>query len=157
MKQREKGTLTLLGDGGPRRGVYLLPNILTSAGLFCGVFSLVQTMQGSYLRAALAILAAHVFDGLDGRIARMTNTTSRFGVEYDSLCDLVSFGVAPGLLIYSWSLVPWGAWGWSAIGLYVTCAAIRLARFNIMSGTATRASSSVYPSRRRQRCSPRLC
>ncbi len=135
MENRKSSTVRALhGSGTARRGIYLLPNLLTSAGLFCGIFSIVQTMNGSYQKAALAILAAHVFDGLDGRVARLTNTTSRFGVEYDSLCDLVSFGVAPGLLIYSWALLPWGAWGWCAIGLYVICSAIRLARFNIMIG-----------------------
>lgn len=132
--RRRESRLTLLQDAVPRRGIFLLPNLITSAGLFCGIISLVQTMQGSYKNAALAILVAQVFDALDGRVARMTNSTSRFGVEYDSLCDLVSFGVAPGLLIYKWALVPWGVWGWSAVGLYVICSAIRLARFNLLVG-----------------------
>ncbi|MBI5505673.1 MAG: CDP-diacylglycerol--serine O-phosphatidyltransferase [Deltaproteobacteria bacterium] len=132
--EKRKSKIALLHDGVPRRGIYLLPNLITSAGLFCGIFSIVQTMQGSYTNAALAILAAHIFDSLDGRVARMTNSTSRFGTEYDSLCDLVSFGVAPGVLIYRWALIPWGVWGWSAIGLYVICSAIRLARFNILVG-----------------------
>ncbi len=116
------------------RGVYLLPNLLTSAGLFCGVFSISQTLSGFYFTAALAIIAAQLFDGLDGRVARITNTTSQFGVEYDSLCDLVSFGVAPSLLIYRWALMPWGAWGWLATAVFVCCAALRLARFNTMVG-----------------------
>jgi len=116
------------------RGVYLLPNLLTSAGLFCGVFSISQTLSGFYFTAALAIFAAQLFDGLDGRVARITNTTSQFGVEYDSLCDLVSFGVAPSLLIYRWALMPWGAWGWLATAVFVCCAALRLARFNTMVG-----------------------
>jgi len=116
------------------RGIYLLPNLLTSAGLFCGVFSISQTLSGFYFTAALAIIAAQLFDGLDGRIARITNTTSQFGVEYDSLCDLVSFGVAPSLLIYRWALMPWGAWGWLATAVFVCCAALRLARFNTMVG-----------------------
>lgn len=131
---RREARLALLQDAVPRRGIYLLPNLITSAGLFCGIFSLVQTMQGSYVNAALAILAAQIFDALDGRVARLTNSTSRFGIEYDSLCDLVSFGVAPGLLIYKWALVPWGVLGWSAVGLYVICSAIRLARFNLLVG-----------------------
>jgi CDP-diacylglycerol--serine O-phosphatidyltransferase len=135
MKPRRRNTrLALLQDSVPRRGIYLLPNLITSAGLFCGIYSLVQTMQGNYPNAALAILAAQIFDSLDGRVARMTNSTSRFGVEYDSLCDLVSFGVAPGLLIYKWALMSWGVWGWSAVGLYVICSAIRLARFNLLVG-----------------------
>ena len=116
------------------RGVYILPNLLTSAGLFCGVYSIVQTMQGSYLRAALAVLAALLFDVLDGRVARMTKATSRFGVEYDSLCDLASFGIASGLLIYRWALIPWGAWGWLAVALFICCSALRLARFNAQVG-----------------------
>jgi CDP-diacylglycerol--serine O-phosphatidyltransferase len=114
------------------RGVYLLPNLLTTAGLFCGVFSIAQTLNGFYFTAALALIAAQLFDGLDGRVARITKTTSSFGVEYDSLCDLVSFGVAPGLLIYQWALLPWGAWGWLATATFVCCAAVRLARFNTM-------------------------
>lgn len=131
---RRERRLALLQDAVPRRGIYLLPNLITSAGLFAGIYSLVQTMQGNYQYAALAILVAQIFDSLDGRVARLTNSTSRFGVEYDSLCDLVSFGVAPGLLIYKWALMPWGVWGWSAVGLYVICAAIRLARFNLLVG-----------------------
>lgn len=131
---KRQSKIALLHDAVPRRGIYLLPNLITSVGLFCGIFSIVQTMQGNYTNAALAILAAHIFDSLDGRVARMTNSTSRFGTEYDSLCDLVSFGVAPGVLIYRWALIPWGVWGWSAIGLYVICSAIRLARFNILVG-----------------------
>ena len=133
-KERRERRLALLQDAVPRRGIYLLPNLITSAGLFCGIYSLVQTMQGAYFNAALAILAAQIFDSLDGRVARMTNSTSRFGIEYDSLCDLVSFGVAPGLLIYKWALMPWGVLGWSAVGLYVICSAIRLARFNLLVG-----------------------
>jgi len=115
-----------------RRGVYLVPNLLTSAGLFCGIFAIVVTTQSHFIHAALAILAAQIFDILDGRVARLTNTTSRFGTEYDSLCDLVSFGVAPGMLIYRWALTSWGAWGWLAIALFVTCSALRLARYNTM-------------------------
>jgi CDP-diacylglycerol--serine O-phosphatidyltransferase len=131
---RRNTRLSLLQEAVPRRGIYILPNLITSAGLFCGIYSLVQTMQGAYVNAALAIFAAQIFDMLDGRVARLTNSTSRFGTEYDSLCDLVSFGVAPGLLIYKWALVPWGVWGWSAVGLYVICSAIRLARFNLLVG-----------------------
>jgi CDP-diacylglycerol--serine O-phosphatidyltransferase len=118
------------------RGVYLLPNLLTTAGLFCGVYAIAQILEAAYPRAALAIVAAQFFDILDGRVARMTNTTSRFGVEYDSLCDLVSFGVAPALLIYRWALMPWGVWGWLAAGLFICCAALRLARYNTTVGLA---------------------
>lgn len=116
------------------RGIFLLPNLLTSGGLFCGVFSIAQTMEGFYFTAALAVLAAMLFDGLDGRVARITHTTSRFGIEFDSLCDLVSFGVAPGLLIYRWALMPWGMFGWLATALFICCAAVRLARFNLLVG-----------------------
>jgi CDP-diacylglycerol--serine O-phosphatidyltransferase len=98
------------------------------------VFSIAQTMEGFYFTAALSVLAAMLFDGLDGRVARITQTTSRFGIEFDSLCDLVSFGVAPGLLIYRWALVPWGVFGWLATALFICCAAVRLARFNLLVG-----------------------
>lgn len=113
------------------RGVYLLPNLLTTCGLFAGFYAIIATIAGEYQTAALCILVAHVFDGLDGRIARLTKSSSRFGIEYDSLSDLVAFGVAPGILVYKWALEPWGHWGWLAASLYVTCGALRLARFNV--------------------------
>jgi CDP-diacylglycerol--serine O-phosphatidyltransferase len=113
------------------RGVYLLPNLITTCGLFSGFYAIIATIDGAYQVAALCILIAHVFDGLDGRIARLTNSTSRFGIEYDSLSDLVAFGVAPGILVYKWALEPWGHWGWLAASLYVACGALRLARFNV--------------------------
>jgi len=118
-----------------KRGVYILPNFLTSLGLFCGFFSIITTMHGDYLKAAWAIVIAGVFDALDGRIARMTHTTSRFGLEYDSLSDLVAFGVAPALLSYSWVLDQHGRMGWLAAFLFVGCGAVRLARFNVLSGS----------------------
>lgn len=122
-----------------RKGVYVLPNLLTTAGLFCGFYSVIASFRGNFLFAAIAIMAAHGFDALDGRVARLTNTTSRFGVEYDSLCDLVAFGVAPAILVYTWALAPWGTFGWLAASLYVTCGALRLARFNIqVEGSAKR-------------------
>src|SRR5438045_3643994 len=113
------------------RGVYLLPNLLTTCGLFSGFYAIIATIDAQYQAAALCILIAHVFDGLDGRIARLTKSSSRFGIEYDSLTDLVAFGVAPGILAYKWALEPWGHWGWLAASLYVTCGALRLARFNV--------------------------
>jgi CDP-diacylglycerol--serine O-phosphatidyltransferase len=119
-----------------KKGVYILPNFLTSLSLFCGFFSVVATMRGDFLQAAWAIVIASVFDGLDGRIARMTKTTSLFGVEYDSLSDLVAFGIAPAVLAYGWVLGHYGRWGWMAAFLYVACGAIRLARFNVMTATA---------------------
>ncbi len=120
-------------DGGSplRKGVYLLPNLITTAGLFSGFYSVICSLHGDFARAAVAILAANIFDALDGRIARATKTTSRFGIEYDSLADLVAFGVAPGILVYCWALEPWGTWGWLAASLFVTCGALRLARFNV--------------------------
>jgi len=114
-----------------RRGVYVLPSLLTTAGLFCGFYSIIAAVRGDFLTAAIAIMAANVFDILDGRVARVTKTTSQFGVEYDSLSDLVAFGVAPAILVYQWALRPWGTWGWLAASLYVTCGALRLARFNV--------------------------
>ncbi|HSQ00132.1 MAG TPA: CDP-diacylglycerol--serine O-phosphatidyltransferase [Candidatus Dormibacteraeota bacterium] len=116
-----------------RKGVYILPNLITTGGLFCGFYSVIASLRGDLLIAAIAIMAANVFDVLDGRIARLTKTTSRFGIEYDSLCDLVAFGVAPGILIYRWGLEPWGTFGWLAASLYVTAGALRLARFNVLS------------------------
>ena len=117
-----------------RLGIYVLPNLFTTANLFCGFYSIIASMKGMYEIAAVSILIAAVLDGLDGRIARMTHTTSKFGGEYDSLCDLVAFGVAPAILIYSWSLISYGKWGWLAAFLFVACGALRLARFNVQVG-----------------------
>ena len=117
-------------DAHLNRGVYLLPNLLTTAGLFCGVFSLAQTLEGFYFTAALAILGALLFDILDGRVARITKTTSAFGVEYDSLCDMVCFGAAPALIMYEWALKDLGRFGWISAFVYCVGAALRLARFN---------------------------
>jgi CDP-diacylglycerol--serine O-phosphatidyltransferase len=114
-----------------RKGVYVLPNLITTAGLFAGFYSVICSFRADFFTAAVAILVANVFDILDGRIARLTRTTSRFGIEYDSLSDLIAFGVAPGILVYRWALEPWGTWGWLAASLYVTCGALRLARFNV--------------------------
>lgn len=113
-----------------RRGIYLLPNLFTTAALFFGFFAIVQAMQGDFERAAVAIFIAMVLDGLDGRVARMTRTQSAFGAEYDSLSDMVSFGVAPALVIYEWALTGMGRLGWIAAFIYCACAALRLARFN---------------------------
>jgi CDP-diacylglycerol--serine O-phosphatidyltransferase len=113
------------------RGVYVLPNLFTTAGLFLGVYAIIASARDDFLTAAVCIVVAHVCDGLDGRIARWTHTESQFGVEYDSLADLVAFGVAPGILAYRWALEPWGTWGWLAASLFVACGALRLARFNV--------------------------
>ncbi len=120
-----------------RKGVYILPNFLTSLSLFCGFYSIIATMQGEFSRAAWAVIISAVFDGLDGRIARLTHSTSRFGVEYDSLADLTAFGVAPGVLAYGWVLNQYGRWGWLAAFLFVACGAMRLARFNVQAGSAS--------------------
>jgi CDP-diacylglycerol--serine O-phosphatidyltransferase len=117
-----------------KKGIYVLPNLFTTANLFGGFYSAIASMKGMYEIAAVAILIAVVLDGLDGRIARITRTTSKFGAEYDSLCDLVTFGVAPGLLAYNWSLVAYGKWGWLAAFLFAVCGALRLARFNVQIG-----------------------
>lgn len=113
-----------------QRGIYLLPNLLTTAALFAGFYAIVAAMKGLFDTAAIAIFIAMIADGLDGRVARLTNTQSAFGAEYDSLSDLLSFGLAPALVIYSWSLFSLGKLGWLAAFLYVACTALRLARFN---------------------------
>lgn len=113
-----------------RRGVYLLPNLFTTGALFGGFLAILSAYKGDFAGAALAIFAAQILDGFDGRVARMTNTQSAFGTEYDSLSDMVSFGLAPAIVLFSWALEPLGKWGLAAAFVYVTCAALRLARFN---------------------------
>jgi CDP-diacylglycerol--serine O-phosphatidyltransferase len=124
------------GDKQPKKGVYLLPNPLTLCGMFCGFYSIMSAINGNFIYAAWAIILANIFDGLDGWIARLTNTTTRFGVELDSLSDLVAFGVAPAVMMYKWSLVPFGRLGWAAAFLFVACGALRLARFNVQTGSS---------------------
>ncbi|MDO8650934.1 MAG: CDP-diacylglycerol--serine O-phosphatidyltransferase [Undibacterium sp.] len=114
----------------PRRGIYLLPNAITTAALFCGFYAIVMAMTQRFEHAALAIFVAMVLDSLDGRVARMTNTQSEFGAQYDSLSDMISFGAAPALVVFEWSLKGMGKWGWLAAFVYCACAALRLARFN---------------------------
>ncbi len=126
-------------NGGRRgKGIYLLPNLFTTGALFSGYYAIVAAVNGQFETAAIAVFIAGLLDGLDGRIARMTNTQSEFGVQYDSLSDLISFGLAPSLVIYLWSLSSmkamgemFGKLGWLAAFLYATCAALRLARFNV--------------------------
>ncbi len=115
-----------------RRGIYLLPNLFTTGALFAGFFAIVQGMNGRFEMAAVAIFIAMILDGLDGRVARMTNTQSAFGAEYDSLSDMVSFGVAPALVMYSFALKDMGKLGWIAAFVFCAGAALRLARFNTM-------------------------
>lgn len=123
------------------RGIYLLPNLFTTAAMFAGFYAIVAAIGGRYSEAALAVFIAAILDGLDGRVARMTGTQSDFGVQYDSLSDLVSFGLAPALVMYTWSLSSlaeygplWGKVGWAAAFIYAACAALRLARFNTQVG-----------------------
>ncbi len=118
-----------------RRGIYILPNIFTSLNLFCGFYAIISSINGKFVPAAVAIIIAGIFDALDGKIARATNTTSKFGIEYDSLADLISFGLAPGLMMYLWALQPLGRIGWLAAFLFMACGALRLARFNTQTGT----------------------
>lgn len=113
------------------RKIYIVPNVVTTLALFCGFYAIISTLRFEFLAASWSILLAAVFDALDGRIARMAKATSSFGVEYDSLSDLVSFGVAPGVLLYQWALQPYQRLGYLAAFLFVACGALRLARFNV--------------------------
>lgn len=117
-----------------KKGIYVLPNLFTTASLFMGFYSIIASIQEKFHLAAVAILVSLVFDGLDGRVARMTNSTSKFGAEYDSLADLIAFGVAPSLLAYIWAMSFYGKPGWMAGFLFVACGALRLARYNIQIG-----------------------
>ena len=114
-----------------RKGIYLLPNLFTLAGLFGGFYAIVMAMNGRFDQAAIGVFCAMVLDSLDGRIARMTNTQSAFGEQMDSLSDMVSFGAAPALIAYVWALTSLGRWGWIGAFVYCACAALRLARFNV--------------------------
>jgi CDP-diacylglycerol--serine O-phosphatidyltransferase len=129
-----------------RSGVYILPNLFTTGGLVAGFYSIICTHDARYRTAAYMVLLAQVCDILDGRIARLTRATSSFGVQYDSLADLIAFGVAPGFLVYAWALTPWGRWGWLASTAYVACAALRLARFNVQIGTVEKRHFLGLPS-----------
>ena len=117
-----------------RKGIYLLPNLLTTGALFGGFYAVLSGFSGQYEWAAMAIFAAMLFDGLDGRVARMTNTQSDFGVQYDSLSDMVSFGVAPAIVAYGWGVSDLGKLGLAAAFVYASCSALRLARFNVQAG-----------------------
>ncbi len=129
-----------------RRSIYLLPNAFTTANLFAGFYAVVQAMNGRFEMAAIAIFLAMVFDGMDGRVARLTNTQSAFGEQYDSLSDMTSFGIAPALVIYEWSLHDLGRWGWLAAFIYVVGAALRLARFNTNIGIVDKRFFQGLPS-----------
>ncbi|HKZ07292.1 MAG TPA: CDP-diacylglycerol--serine O-phosphatidyltransferase [Methylomirabilota bacterium] len=121
-----------------RRGIFLLPSLLTTGNLFCGFLALILTTQGRFTEAAVAVFVAMVMDMLDGKVARLTKTTTQFGVEFDSLADVVSFGVAPAFMVYSLALAPLGRSAWLGAFLFVICGALRLARFNVYTGVADR-------------------
>ncbi len=128
----------IVSEGGKsvrRKGIYLLPNLLTLGALFSGFYAIIAGMGGNFEGAGWAILIAAVLDGLDGRVARLTNTQSAFGAQFDSLADMVSFGVAPALIMFSWALSSLGEAGWAASFIFISCAALRLARFNVQLGT----------------------
>lgn len=129
-----------------RRGIYLLPNLFTTAALFAGFYAIVAAINSHFEAAAIAIYVAMFMDGMDGRIARLTNTQTDFGVQYDSLSDMVSFGLAPALVIYQWSLSSLGKLGWLAAFIYAAAAALRLARFNTQAGSADKQFFQGLPS-----------
>jgi len=129
-----------------RRGIFLLPNLFTTAALFAGFYAIVQAMNGRFDQSAIAIFVAMVLDSLDGRVARLTKTQSAFGAEYDSLSDMVSFGAAPALIVYEWALRGMGKLGWIAAFVYVAGAALRLARFNTMLEVADKRYFQGLPS-----------
>ena len=137
---------SLIGSSSQRRGIYLLPNLFTTAALFAGFYAIVQAMNGHFELAAVAIFVAMVLDGLDGRVARLTHTQSAFGAEYDSLSDMVSFGVAPALIAYVWALKGMGKLGWIAAFIYCVGAALRLARFNTQLDVADKRYFQGLPS-----------
>jgi len=128
------------------KGIYLLPSVLTTFGMFAGFYSIIASINGDFTTAAISIMIAMLWDTLDGRVARLTNTQSEFGAEYDSLADLVSFGLAPALLVYEWTLSDLGRFGWLAAFIYLACAALRLARFNTQVGSADKRYFQGFPS-----------
>lgn len=128
------------------RGIYLLPNLFTTAGLFAGFYAIVAAMRGDFITASIAIFVAMITDGLDGRIARMTNTQTAFGAEYDSLSDMVAFGLAPALVMFIWALADLGKFGWMVAFIYAACGALRLARFNTQIGSADKRYFQGLPS-----------
>ena len=149
----EPGAPETDAEGPRRRGIYLLPNLFTTAGLFSGFYAIVAAMAGKFEPAAIAVFVAMVFDSLDGRVARWTHTESAFGKEYDSLADMVSFGLAPALVMFEWSLHSmvdygnaWGKVGWMGAFFYAACAAMRLARFNVRAGTVDKRYFQGLPS-----------
>ena len=146
--ESEPAKVTELDQERPKRGrgIYLLPNLFTTAALFAGFYAVLAAMNGQFEKAAIAIFLAMILDGLDGRVARMTNTQTAFGAEYDSLSDMVAFGLAPSLVMYEWSLSSLGKLGWMAAFIYTAGAALRLARFNSRLDTADKRFFTGLPS-----------
>lgn len=136
-------------DGEPKKRlamhIYLLPNMVTTGNIFFGFFAIIHAIKGDFVLSAYAIVAAAVFDLMDGRLARLTRSTSKFGAEYDSLCDLVSFGMAPAVLLFLWALEPFGRLGWLACFFFLACGALRLARFNVQAGVVEKAYFQGLP------------
>lgn len=128
-----------------RKGIYLLPNSLTLCGMFAGFYAIIAVLKGNYVPAAWGVLIAGVFDGLDGWVARLTHSTTKFGIELDSLSDEIAFGIAPAALLYNWSLMPFGRVGWAASFLFAACGALRLARYNVQMGSTERKSFTGMP------------
>jgi CDP-diacylglycerol---serine O-phosphatidyltransferase len=128
-----------------KKGIYILPNLITLSSMFAGFYSIIAALNSDYERAAWAIMIASVFDVLDGWVARMTHTATRFGIEIDSLADVISFGVAPGFLVYTWTLYSFGKAGWLGAFFLVACAALRLARFNVQMGGAEKKHFTGLP------------
>lgn len=118
-----------------KKGIYVLPNSLTLCGMFFGFYSILSAIKGNYVHAAWAIIIAIIFDGLDGWVARLTHSTTKFGIELDSLSDLTAFGVAPAVLIYKWAIAPFGRIGFAVAFLFMACGALRLARYNVQMGS----------------------
>lgn len=125
--------------------IYLLPNLVTTGNIFFGFYAIIHALKGEFITSAYAIVAAAIFDLMDGRLARLTRSTSKFGAEYDSLCDLISFGMAPAVLLYLWALQPFGRVGWLACFFFLTCGALRLARFNVQAHVVEKAYFQGLP------------
>ena len=128
-----------------RKGIYLLPNSLTMCGMLAGFYAILASLKGDFVHSAWAIMIATIFDGLDGWVARLTNSTTRFGIELDSLSDVIAFGVAPAVMIYHYSLAEFGRIGWAASFLFVGCGALRLARYNVQMGSTEKKSFTGMP------------
>ena len=128
-----------------RKGIYVLPNTLTLCGMLFGFYSVLSSLKGNYVHASWGIIFAAIFDGLDGWVARLTHSTTKFGIELDSLSDLVAFGVAPSVMLYKWSLQSYGRIGWAAAFMFLACGALRLARYNVQMGSAESKSFTGMP------------